>query len=262
MSRPDIIAANRRLGSSRLKISDIVSCSAFVRSSGRRSITCAIVVRSTRAATGWRSAWYVSRRLSCDIPLTTWDHVDCWINRLEVVELVLAVPAIGQPLCGRVGLVEHTERALANVGVVRMATEPGAGEPAVPGPVVLGVRRGMNSHVSATSLDVALEIVLLCGVQYVAGCVQPDDCAVPREVLRGEGAGIFGRVDGEPILLSELPDSGESHSDGAVAVSGRLGEDEYARLLAACGDRNADRSEQKRERGESLHGMNSNCSAL
>ena len=35
----------------------MVSRKASVRSSGRRSATCAIVVRSTRAATGWRSAW-------------------------------------------------------------------------------------------------------------------------------------------------------------------------------------------------------------
>src|SRR6267143_1779692 len=116
----------------------------------------------------------------------------------------------------------------------------------------------MNSHVSTASLDVALEVVLLCGVQYVAGCVQEDDCAVSRQVLRGERAGVFGRVDGESILLSELLNSSEPDSYGAVAESGRLGENEYARLLAACGDWNADRSEQKRERDESLHGLNSN----
>jgi len=182
------------------------------------------------------------------------EHVDCRVDRLEVVELVLAIPAVGQPRGGRVVLVEHTERGLANVGVVRMAIEPGAGEPAVPRPVVLRVRGGMNSHVSATSLDVALEIVLLCGVQYVASCVEEDNCAVSREVLRGERAGVFGRVYGEPILLSELPDSGDPDSDGAVAESGRLREDEYAGLLAACGDRDAGRSEQKREQDESLHG--------
>ena len=71
MSRPDISAANRLRGSSKLSSSDKVSRNASVRSSTRMSATCAIVVRSTRAATGWRSAWYVSRRLSGDVCLTT-----------------------------------------------------------------------------------------------------------------------------------------------------------------------------------------------
>jgi hypothetical protein len=54
-------------------------------------------------------------------------YVDAGIDRLEVVELVLAIPAVGQSLGGRVVFVEHAERAFANVGVVRMAGEPRAG---------------------------------------------------------------------------------------------------------------------------------------
>ena len=50
MSRPDIIAANRLRGSSMLSSSDTVSRSASMRSSARMSATCAIVLRSTRAA--------------------------------------------------------------------------------------------------------------------------------------------------------------------------------------------------------------------
>ena len=182
------------------------------------------------------------------------EHVDGRIYRLEVVELVFADQRIGKSLGGRVTFVEHAVGAFANVRIVWMAIEPCAGEPAVPRPVVLRVRCGMNSHVSTAGLDVALEIVLLCGVQYVAGRIEKHDGAISRQVLRGERAGVFCRVDGEPILLSERPDSGAPDSDGAVSESGRLGEDEYARLLAACGDRNADRSEQKRDRDESLHG--------
>src|SRR5207237_4326367 len=134
-----------------------------------------------------------------------------------------------------------------------MTIEPGASEPAVPRPVVLGVGGGMNSYVSATSLDVALEIVLLCGVQYVAGRVQEDDSAVSCQIFRGESACVFSRVDAEPILLPELSDSGAADSDGAVAESRRLGEHQYPVFLTACSDRDADRSEQKYERDESLH---------
>ena len=41
----------------------------------------------------------------------------------------------------------------------------------------------------------------------------------------GERAGVFGRVDGEPVLLPELSDGGEPDSDGAVTEAGGLGED-------------------------------------
>src|SRR6266550_3207305 len=73
------------------------------------------------------------------------EHVDSGIYRLEVVELVLAGPCVGKSFGGRVSLVENAVRSLANVGVARMAVEPGAGESAIPRPVVLCVRRGMNS---------------------------------------------------------------------------------------------------------------------
>jgi hypothetical protein len=52
--------------------SDTMSRTALMRSSGRISAVSAMVLRNTRAATGWRSAWYVSRRLSGDVPLITW----------------------------------------------------------------------------------------------------------------------------------------------------------------------------------------------
>src|SRR5439155_27268979 len=145
-----------------------------------------------------------------------YEHVDGRIDRLEVVELVFAHPRVGKSFGGRVTLVDNVVCAFANVGVVRMAIEPGAGEPAVPRPVVLRVRSRMNSHVAAAGLDVALEIVLLRGVQHVAGCVQEDDCAVSGEVFRRERACIFGRVGGKSILLSELPYSGAPDSDGAT----------------------------------------------
>ena len=57
MSSPDILAANRVRGSSMPSSSDTVSRAASMRSSGRISATWVIVSRSTRAETGWRSAW-------------------------------------------------------------------------------------------------------------------------------------------------------------------------------------------------------------
>src|ERR1700694_5204283 len=90
------------------------------------------------------------------------EHVDSGIDRLEVVKLVLALPCVGHSNRRWVTLVENPVRGFAHIGIVRMAIEPGGGEPAVPRPVVLGVRGGMNSDVSAASLDIALEDVLLC----------------------------------------------------------------------------------------------------
>ena len=175
------------------------------------------------------------------------------IDRLEVVELVFTHERVGKSLGGGMTLVENAIGGFANVGISRMPIEPGAGESAVPRPVVLGVRGRMDSHVSAAGLDVALEIVLLRGVEYVAGGVQKDNRAISREILRREGGGVFGRVDGEPVLLPQLADGGASDTDGAVSESGRLGEDEHARLLSVCGGREANESEQKHERGEALH---------
>ena len=111
----------------------------------------------------------------------------------------------------------------------------------------------MDADVSATGLDVSLEIVLLRGVEYVAGGVQENDGAVSRKILLGKRRGVLGRVDGEPVLLSEPLNGGESDSDGAMSESGRFGEDEYAWLLGVRGNGDAERGE-KRERSESLHG--------
>src|SRR5258706_307279 len=168
-------------------------------------------------------------------------------------ELDGLVQLFGQNDSGEPILFRQAVGGFANVGVAGMANAPGARESAVPWPAVLGVGGGMNSNVSATGLDVALEIVLLCVVQYVAGCVEPDHCAVPREVLRRESAGVFGRVDGESVFHSELFDGGDPDSDGTVSEPGGFGEDEYARLLGACGNGYAERSEKKRERDESMH---------
>ena len=52
MSKPDSMAANRLPGSSMVRSSQVVSCRTLVRSSERRSATAAVVLRSTRAATG------------------------------------------------------------------------------------------------------------------------------------------------------------------------------------------------------------------
>jgi hypothetical protein len=69
------------------------------------------------------------------------EDVDRRVDRLEVVELVLAIELVRHPLRGPVILVEDVVGTLLNVGISGVAVEPRAGEPAVPRPIVLGVRR-------------------------------------------------------------------------------------------------------------------------
>jgi hypothetical protein len=111
----------------------------------------------------------------------------------------------------------------------------------------------VNADVSATRLDVALEIILLCRVEYIPRCAHEDYRAISREILRGERAGVFGGIDGESILLSELFDGGDSDRNGAMPEAGGLREDEDARLLAVGRDRNGKGSEKKAESDEALH---------
>src|SRR4051812_50184356 len=99
----------------------------------------------------------------------------------------------------------------------------------------------MNSDVAAARLDVALEVILLRGVEHVAGCTEENHRAVACEILRRERRRVLGGVDGEPVLLSEFSNGGETDADGAVSESGGFGEDEDARLLTGSGDGRGER---------------------
>ena len=182
------------------------------------------------------------------------EHVDRRVDRLEVVELVFALEARGEPSRRHVRRVEYAVAAFAHVGIARMAVEVRARQSAVPRPVVLGVRGGMHADVSASRLDVALEDILLRWIQHVARRTQEDDGAVARQVLLGKGAGILRCVDRESILLAELPDCGDAVGNGAVAVSCRFGEDEDPRFLSVCGDGDRDRGKERERNEESWHG--------
>src|SRR2546421_365800 len=107
-------------------------------------------------------------------------HMDGRIDRLEVVELVLAIEASGQAFRRYVRRIEHPVAARTYVGIAGMAVEVRAGQSGVPRPVVLGVRGGVPADVAAARLDVALEDVLLRRIQDVTRRIQEDDCAVSR----------------------------------------------------------------------------------
>src|SRR2546423_8375086 len=182
------------------------------------------------------------------------EHVNGRIDRLEVVELVVATEASGQALCRYVRRVEHAVAARAYVGIAGMAVEVRAGQSAVPRPVVLSVRGGVHADVAAARPDVALEDVLLRRIEDVTRRIQEDDRAVSRQVLLRKDAGILRRIDCKPILLSELLYCGDAVGDRAVTKSRRLGEDEHARLLRVCRDGDRDRGEERERDDESGHG--------
>src|SRR3982750_1777505 len=130
------------------------------------------------------------------------------------IDLKLSNSSSGTPLSGN------------PMVVAGVAVEPRSGESAVPRPVVLGVSGGMDPDVAAASLDEPLEIVLLCGIEHIAGGVEKHDSAISGEVLGAERGGVLGGVDGEPIFLSELSDCSEADSDRAVSVPSGIGGEE------------------------------------
>jgi hypothetical protein len=110
--------------------------------------------------------------------------------------------------------------------VGRVALEVGADEPAVPGPVVLRVGRGVDARVAAARLDVALERGLLRGVEGIPGRGEEDDRVVLPERGRGEVRGVLGPVDGDAVRARHLADRGAADGDRVVPEAGRLGEHE------------------------------------
>src|SRR5690606_8478853 len=140
-----------------------------------------------------------------------------------VVPLVGALPGVVQVGGGRVVVVLDAHGGLLD-GRVRV--EVRADEAAVELPVVLGVGGGVDAHVAAAVLDVALERLLLVGVQDVTGGGQEGHRVVLGEVGGGELAGLLGRVDGDAGRAAEFLQRGDALRDGVVAEAGGLGEDQ------------------------------------
>src|SRR6478609_193913 len=106
-------------------------------------------------------------------------HLRPWIA-LEGVPLVRAVPRIRQPGRRRAGSVFHDHVGGLNRWVL---AKIGPDEPAVPGPVVLRVRRRVNADEAFARADEALEGRLLGVVEHVARRTQENHRVVSREAL-------------------------------------------------------------------------------
>src|SRR5690606_26182444 len=176
------------------------------------------VVRAHGEVTGL-VARLVERREDVDLAA----HV-----RLVAVPLVRPVPLEGQVRGGGMHAVGDVDGAVR--GARGVAGEVGPDELSVPGPVVLGVARGVDAGVAAAALDVLLESSLLRVVQHVTRGGEPDDDVVVGEVLLGEVGGVLGVLNREAVVGAELLDRGDALLDGPVPEAGRLAEHQRAEL--------------------------------
>ncbi len=147
-----------------------------------------------------------------------------------VVPFVGAGPFQGEALHGWVLGVFDGE--LDGLPSGRVALEVGADEIGVPGPVVFGVARAMDSDPTTASLDELLHGSLLVWIEDIAGGHGEDDAPVLLEVVFGEDAGIFGGVNFELVRLAKGSDCFDTGGDGIVTEAGRLGKDKE---LGNCG---------------------------
>src|SRR5690349_2685264 len=157
--------------------------------------------------------------------------MDVRIDVLEIVELIRALPFVGKRIGRRVFVVDRQEIGGSHVRVVGVAGEIGAGQFAIPRPIVFRVGGGVYAQVSATRLDEAFKIVLLLLVEHIAGGAQEDHGVVTLQVLFIEVRRILGGVYGNVVFFGHRLYGLNSRADGLVAESRSLGEDQDAVLV-------------------------------
>src|SRR5438034_10251143 len=84
-----------------------------------------------------------------------------------------------------------------------MTLEVRADEPAIPRPVIFGVRSRMDADESASTVDECFKRRLFHGVQDIPGRVQEDDDTVFRQVGLVEHRCFFRVHDGKTVFVSQ-----------------------------------------------------------
>ena len=105
-----------------------------------------------------------------------------------------------------------------------MAVEIGADELPVPGPLVLGIRGGVDACDASTLLHERLQSLLLSFVEDVARRAEHDDHVEARETVRVKDGCVFGRLDRKAMRVAQLTQRLDTVGDGGVAVPFGLGE--------------------------------------
>lgn len=108
----------------------------------------------------------------------------------------------------------------------RVAPEPGADQPAVPGPVVLGVGGPVHPDPAVPAVEISLQGGLLARVEQVPGGRQEHHRPVPGQP-RADAGRVGGVVDREPVPASEAPDGRHPVLDGGMPEPGRPGEHQH-----------------------------------
>jgi hypothetical protein len=107
-----------------------------------------------------------------------------------------------------------------------MVLEIRADQFVVPGPVILRIRRRMNTNKPVARSDIFLEGLLLRGVEHVAGRIQKDDGLVLCKRCRVELCRYFGSIDQQVVFGAQLLQGQNCHWDGRVKVTGSFVKDQ------------------------------------
>src|SRR5690349_1976274 len=85
-----------------------------------------------------------------------------------------------------------------------MAFKVRADKLAIPRPVVFRIGGSVNTHITASCLDVSFEVVLLLLVQHISCSTEEYYSIVTTEILFIKTIGILSGIDDEVVLLSHL----------------------------------------------------------
>jgi len=118
-----------------------------------------------------------------------------------------------------------------------MLAKISADQPAVPGPIILGVRRRMDADEALAPADEALERGLLRVVQHVARRTQEDHCIVSGQPRVAEAPRIFGRCQRPASLRRKPTQCLDAGRDRFVPVLYRAREHQQRHAIASCRSR-------------------------
>lgn len=153
----------------------------------------------------------------------------------EIVPLIDARPPGRQRMRRRVRPILHVNGGLCHR---RMIAEICADEPAVPGPVILGVTGRMHTNIASTTANISLKGAFLLIIKNIAGGHQKDDRAVLSQVGSGESRGILAKIYSDLMLASQLAKSSNAIFDRGMTESPGFRKDQqlHAFLLPVSGN--------------------------
>src|SRR6266487_3485616 len=93
----------------------------------------------------------------------------------------------------------------------------------IPGPGVFSVARGVYTHISTTSTNIAFKRSFLIIIEYITGSQQENNSIVVCQIRIGKNASIFSKINREVMFSSQLLERYFPILDRGMAKSTRLG---------------------------------------